>query len=107
MLVPLIVLDSKKEIPLTASWEKEKVKIVMKKVKLHLNFNKAVSSLVVEVAGVSGLTTSNSDGLSWTSTLAGIKPGQYHATVVADGQIVSMPDITVQAALSGGDGDLP
>lgn len=107
MLVPVIVLDSNKETPLTAFWEKEKVKIAMKKVKLKLNFSKAVNSLVVEMAGISGLTVGNQDGLTWTVTLAGIKQGIYHVTVVADGQVVSMPDITVQAALSNDDGDLP
>ena len=39
MLVPVIVIDSKKDIPLTASWSKDTVKISMKKVKFLLTWS--------------------------------------------------------------------
>lgn len=107
MLVPVLVLDSNKKIHLTAYWKKETVKIAMKKVKLCLRFSKPIKSLVIQMAGISGDTSSNPDGLTWMATLAGVKPGLYHVIVVADGQIIDMPDITVQSALSRGDGDLP
>jgi hypothetical protein len=105
-LVPVIVVDSNKEIALSASWEKETVKIRMKKAKLSLLFNKPVSKLSVEMAGIVGETLKEDNGTKWMITIAGIKPGEHLAKVYVDGCIVSLPKVTIQSAL-GGDGDLP
>ena len=106
MLVPILVIDSNKEIPLTATWEKGNFKIMRKKATLKLRFNKPVSQLSLTIADIIGNTEKENDGYRWKVIMPGIKPGEYNATVIADGCIVSMPLITIQSALSG-DGDLP
>ena len=107
MLVPVIVLESNKEVQLTASWEKEKVKIAMKKVRLTLNFSKPVNQLSVDVADIVGTVSKNGDGSVWNVVLQGIKPGSYKVRIVADGYILEVPEIIILPALSGGGGDLP
>lgn len=107
MLVPVLVLDSKKEMPLTGSWNKSTVKISMKKAKLVIHFNKPISRLTVDASGVTASTSPINDGSAWSAILEGIKPGIYRAAVVADGHVIALPEVTIQSALSGGDGDLP
>lgn len=107
MLVPVIVFDSNKEIPLAASWVKDTTKISMKKAKLSLKFNKPVNQLNVSVAGIEGAVSKDEFGKTWDVVLAGIKPDTYLATVVADGHIITLPKIIIKPALGGGDGDLP
>ena len=107
MLVPVIVIDSKKDIPLTASWSKDTVKISMKKVKLSISFNKPVSDLAVNISGIAGATTKVGSGEQWNIVFSGLKDATYPVTVVADGMILTVPQIKVLPALGGGDGDLP
>jgi len=107
MLVPVIVLDSNRDIPLNGKWDKDTVKISMKKVRLHIDFNKPVHQLQVRIAGIDGETTATADAKSWNITFKGIGQGVYSAQVYADNKIVSLPDITVKPALGGGEGDLP
>lgn len=52
MLVPVIVVDSKREVPLTASWVKDSVKISMRKAILEIKFSRAISQLIVKVGGI-------------------------------------------------------
>jgi hypothetical protein len=106
MLVPVIVIDSNKEVPLTAEWSKSTVKIAMKKVRLTLFFNKPIHQLQVKVAGIDGNTTPTNDSSQWSVVLSGINQGTYPVQVHADNRIVTVPDITILPAL-GGDGDLP
>lgn len=107
MLVPVIVVNSKKEIPLTAEWAKDTVKISMKKVKLSLKFSRPVVSLAVNISGLTGTATKAGAGDVWNIVFAGLKDGTYSATVLADGLILSVPQVKVLPALGGGDGDLP
>lgn len=107
MLVPIIVLDCNRDIPLIGKWRKETVKISMKKVKLFIDFNKPVEELQIRIAGKDGETISSSDPKSWIATFKGIEPDTYFVQVYADGRILTMPDITVKPALGGGEGDLP
>lgn len=106
VLVPVVVIDSNQEIPLSAQWEKDTVKIAMKKAKLNLNFNKPVHELQVKIAGVDGVVNPVNGGLTWNITLSGVKPGTYTPHVLADNMLVLASDITIKPAL-GGDGDLP
>ena len=68
MLVPVIVLDSNRDIPLNGKWDKDTVKISMKKVRLHIDFNKPVHQLQVRIAGIDGETTATTDAKSWNIT---------------------------------------
>ena len=107
ILVPIIVLDCNRDIPLVGKWRKETVKISMKKVKLYIDFNKPVEELQIKIAGKDGETNCSSDPKSWIATFKGIEPDTYYVQVYADGRILTMPDITVKPALGGGEGDLP
>lgn len=107
MLVPVIVIDSNAEIPLTGTWEKSSFKIMMKKARLSLSFNKPVHSLQLKVAGVDAEVTTSDGGKYWNAVVPGIKQGTYTAHVLANNILVEMPEITILPALGGGDGDLP
>lgn len=107
MLVPVIVIDSKAEIPLTGTWEKSSFKIMMKKARLSLSFNKPIHNLQLKVAGVDAEATTSDGGKHWNAVVPGIKQGTYTAHVLANNILVEMPDITILPALGGGDGDLP
>lgn len=107
MLVPLIVLNSHHSVPLIASWEQSSVKIKMKKAALSIRFNQPVHHLSVKVGNIDGLVNANSDGTIWSVIVNNLKEGSYAPVVVANQQIVSLPNITVRPALGGGDGDLP
>ena len=106
MLVPIIVIDSNIDTPLSGTWEKNSVKIFMKKARLSLSFNKPVQKLQVKVAGIDADVASTDGGNRWSVTIPGIKDGTYTAHVLANNTIVEMPAITILSAL-GGDGDLP
>ena len=107
MLVPVIVLDSNQDIPLTGSWEKDTVKISMKKVRLIIKFNKPVNTLQASISGVIGDAVCKPDRKRWTISFSGIKQGSYSPHIVADNKIIAMSDVTIKAALGGGEGDLP
>lgn len=106
MLVPIIVIYSNIDMPLSGTWEKNSVKIFMKKARLSLSFNKPVQKLQVKVAGIDADIASTDGGNRWNVTIPGIKDGTYTAHVLANNTIVEMPAITILPAL-GGDGDLP
>lgn len=106
MLVPIIVIDSNFEMPLSAAWEKNIVKIMMKKARLSLTFNKPVQKLQVKVAGIDAEVSTSDGGKRWSVVIPGIKQGTYTAHVLANNILVDMPDVTILSAI-GGDGDLP
>lgn len=107
MLVPVVVLDSKRDVQLSGKWEKDNVKISMKKVRLHIDFNKPVHYLQARISGIDGEATADVDLKSWTIIFRGVSPGNYPVLVYADNKIVTLPDITIKPALGGGEGDLP
>ncbi len=106
MLVPIIVIDSNFEMPLSATWEKNGVKIMMKKARLSIAFNKPVQKLQVKVAGIDADVSPSDSGKRWSVVIPGIKQGTYTAHVLANNVLIDMPDITILSAI-GGDGDLP
>lgn len=106
MLVPVIVIDSNFEMPLSATWEKNSVKIMMKKARLSLSFNKPVQKLQVKIAGIDADVSLSDEGRRWSVVVPGIKHGTYTAHVLANNILVDMPEITILSAI-GGDGDLP
>lgn len=107
MLVPVIVIESNKEVQITASWEKQTVKISMKKAKMSLSFSKQIKSLAVKMAGVQATVSKTDEGKNWAVVFPGVKAGTYPVEVHADGRLISVPDITLLSALGSGDGDLP
>ena len=107
MLVPVIVVDSKREVPLTASWVKDSVKISMRKAILEIKFSRAISQLIVKVGGILGEVASLENGKRWRIVLKNVKEDTYSAEVYADSHVVVMPKLTIIPALGSGDGDLP
>lgn len=107
MLVPILVLDSNKKIPLTAEWEKATVKISRKRARFVIRFSQPVSTLQVRIAGIDGAVKPTEDAKQWTAEFLRIKPGTYSPQVYANNTIVSLPDVTIKPALGGGEGDLP
>ena len=107
MLVPVIVVESNKEAQIVGSWEKQTVKISMKKAKLSISFNRQIENLSVKMAGIQATVSKIDAGKTWAVVFPGAKAGTYPVEVNADGRIVSLPDITLLSALGGGDGDLP
>lgn len=107
MLVPILVLDSNKDIPLTGDWESANVKITKKKARFCIVFNKPVSQVVVRIGGIDGLASATEEARRWFVEFPGIKPDTYTPQAFADNTIVSLPDVTIKPALGGGEGDLP
>lgn len=106
MLVPIIVLDSNRDIPLSGEWKNATVKISMKKARFYINFSKPVNQLQVRIAGIDGIATCE-DATRWSIVFPGIKQGTYAPQVYANNTIITLPDVTIKPALGGGDGDLP
>lgn len=106
MLVPIIVIDSIFETPLSANWDKNNVKIMMKKARLSLSFSKPVQTLQLKIAGINADVSPADGGIRWNVVVPGIKHGTYTAHVLANNMLVDAPEITILPAL-GGDGDLP
>lgn len=105
MIVPVVVFESKQQLPLTAKWEKSEVKLKKRTAKAKLEFSRDVKSLQVK-AGATDATCVSESGKVWSLTLERIKPGPYMPVIVADGQIISIDTpLTVLPALGGG-GDL-
>lgn len=107
MLVPVVVVEGNEDTRISASWEKQTVKISMRKAKLIVSFSKPIKTLAVKMAGVSGTTAKDDVGKTWSIVFSGVKAGTYTVEMNADGRIVSLPDITLLSALGSGDGDLP
>ena len=106
MLVPIVVIDSNYEMPLTATWDKSSVKIMMKKARLSLAFNKPVQKLQVKIAGIVADVSPADGGKKWSVIVPGIKQGTHTAHILANNLLVDVPEITILSAI-GGDGDLP
>ena len=107
MLVPVVVFDSIKEKPLTAQWKNATIKIVAKKAKPVLKFNRPINSLQVKLASIEGICVASPDKKQWSIEFSGIAPNTYIAFVAADGILVDVEPLLIKHALGGGDGDLP
>lgn len=103
-LVPVFVVDSKKEKTITAQWDKETVKISRKAAKPVVVFNKPVHRLQIKINGIAGVCTPSADKKRWNVTFDGLKDGVFEASLVADGILISIPKLTVKPAL--GDDDI-
>ena len=79
----------------------------MKKAKLAISFDKRIENLVVKMAGTLATVSRIDTGEKWAIEFSGVKADTYPVEVIADGRIVSLPDITLLPALGGGGGDLP
>lgn len=108
VLVPVLVVDSNRELPLIAEWLKPSSKVRQKKVSFDLVFNRAISELVVKINGIIGSAIKKDENdLVWRIEFINLKPGKYLAEVLADQHIITMPEVEVISALGGGMGDLP
>lgn len=106
-LVPVIVVDNKKQKPLAAKWKNDRIRITAKKAKIEIEFNKPVHNLQMILDGSDGGCSSAGGGKSWTVIFEGAKPGIYDAKVLADGVLVPMSKLSFVSALGNEEGDLP
>ena len=107
MLVPVVVFDSLHEKALKASWKSATVKIMAKKAKVSILFNRPVLALQARINAIEGLCTPNKDNKVWTIVFPGVAPGTYSVSVAADGSLVPLESLKILPALGGGEGDLP
>lgn len=107
MLVPLIVVDSTRMVHLEACWKKNPVKIIAKKIKTSLEFNRVVHQLHARISSTDAICTPSDDKKQWNLQFAGISAGVYPVTITADGTAVGVEALIVKSALGDGDGDLP
>lgn len=106
ILVPVVVVDSKKEKPLNAEWEKSAVRAFAKKAKLILKFNRPVNALQVNADGIDATVSPTVDKAAWNVIFDGLRPGTHRVQTSVNNKLVPIPDITILPAISG-DGDLP
>ena len=106
MLVPIIVGDSKEEIPLIANWKQDTVKIAMKKAKATILFNQPVHQIDVKIGNHSASSVPLNGNKEWIITFSSIKEGAYDITLIADGRIVAIDKLRVLSALGNPEGDL-
>lgn len=104
ILVPVVVIDSLTEKPLTADWNEPVIKISRKTAKPIIVFSKQVQNIQVKAGSIEGVCTPSPAKKRWNVTFNGIKAGQYDVSLVADGQLISIPKLTIQSLL--GDDDL-
>lgn len=107
MLVPIIVYDSSKSIPLEAEWENRIVKICRRKVRAVVKFNRPVQSVQAKIKTLTASVTHSVDFKKWILEFNGISDDAYNVDIVADGKMILIEKIIVKSALGSGDGDLP
>ena len=107
MLVPVIAFDSNKEIPLSAVWQSSSVKIMAKKAKATIKFNRPVNSVQARIGAIEGICSPTSDKKVWSVVFQGVAPKAHSVSVAANGSLVQLEPLTIISALGGGDGDLP
>lgn len=109
MLVPVITVNSRHEMPLTAKWmmPSNTVKIQSKRAKCRIQFSKPVAALQARIGEKiaeckSGVIPSK-DWIITFSDLKLDKPTVFEISVLADGIMVNMDMVTIKPALGGGD----
>ncbi len=106
MLVPVIVVESNTQLPLAGKWEKDVVKIMAKKARLNVEFNRSVSKVFATMGGIQGEVNPTDNGKKWRIVFPNVKEGLYSVTLIADNCIVAVPDIKITSAMGSGRGDL-
>ena len=106
ILVPVIVLDSKHIIEVTAKWDTPNpIKISSKKVKVKIIFTSSVSNLMVSINGIDGECSFTTDKNIWNVLWKNLKPGIYPVRIIADGRVIEIEDLIVVDALSNNEFD--
>ena len=106
MLVPVVVFDSNSDIPLTAEWQSNTVKIMARKAKTTLIFNRPVKAVQASIGTVEGVCSPTANKKVWEILFRGLSPKTYTPSVAADGNLVPVEPLTIVSALGGGNGDL-
>ena len=107
MLVPVVVFDSNVRRPLTASWKFATVKIMSRRAKAQLTFNRPVSSLQVKVGSIEAECSPMENKKAWNVLIKGIAAKKHSVSVYADGNLIPVDPLEILPALGGGEGDLP
>lgn len=104
-LVPVIAVDSRREIPLTAEWAEQgnSVKIRMNRAKCSIRFSRPVRSVEASIedraaeCGAQALPARD-----WTITFRNLRlraKQSFSVTVIADGKLVPLEPIEIRPAL--------
>lgn len=107
MLVSVVVVERKSPLPLTAKWDKNPVKIFMRKAKTAIRFSQPVYSIQARINDIEADIHVTPDKKLWKMDFPVIKGGIYPVTLVADGRIVSIAPLVVESAMGNAGGDLP
>lgn len=99
VLVPVVVVDSKKEVALTAKWQSDTIKIRLRKVTATISFSKPIKHLEVTIDAVEAEVAHGDDDKTWSLVFSGIDKGTYPVMVKADGKLISVSPLTVLSAL--------
>ena len=105
MIVPVVVFDSKVNLPLSVKWsdDKSETRLKRKIAKVSLEFSKEIKTLEVRAGAINAETNDTGDGKTWTISFGQIVPGDYNLAIVADGKLVKIDKpLTVISALGGG-----
>lgn len=111
-LVPVIVIDGSRELPVQANWKNASIKFMQKKAKPVVCFTKTVQFLQAKLGSADGeCRPANADKTEWIITFkenrAEARPDhKYEVKLVADGKIIDLPLLEIKPALGGGDFDL-
>lgn len=109
MLVPVIAVRSRREIPLTASWggPGSSVKIRMKRAKCVLVFSRPVVAVEAMIGDKrAGCAAAAIPSKEWTLTFSDMHlsgPRRFDVSVLADGKLVRVEPIEIKPALGGND----
>lgn len=107
VLVPVVVVDSKYEIPLKADWAFNPVKISMQKVIAALRFARPVQQLEVSAGPLLAnvFPSKGKANKEWTVEFFHISKGLHPIQVKADGRLIEVDDLNVKAALGDDEDD--
>ena len=109
MLVPVITINSRHGIPLTAKWSMpgNSVKISNKRAKCRIQFSKPVTTIQATISDLKAeCTAAMLPSKDWVVTFSGLKvdkPTQFAVSLLADGTLVSIDPVEVKPALGEDD----
>ena len=109
MLVPVITVNSRHGIPLTAKWSMpgNSVKISNKRAKCRIQFSKPVTSIQATIGALKAECTSAMvPSKDWIVTFSGLKldkTTQFTVSLLTDGTLVSIDPVEIEPALGGDD----
>lgn len=105
-LVPVIVFESNKALPIKANWKQNPVKISARRVKASLCFSQPIQTLQASIGAINAYTSQTPGTREWMLEFSGVPAGLHQVSVVANGTIIPIDPLRVNSALGNSEGDL-